>query len=65
MAPRDPLWPPIAGVIYLNVAFWYDTRKPVRQKVIRSYYGSDAEEVWGPKSAVGLWERLPSDSPVL
>jgi prenylcysteine alpha-carboxyl methylesterase len=39
--------PPVAGVIYLDVPFWYDRTKPVRQKTIRSYYGSDDESVWG------------------
>lgn len=33
--------------MYLSVPFWYDRTKPVRQKTIRSYYGSDAEDVWG------------------
>ncbi|KAH8886579.1 alpha/beta-hydrolase [Thozetella sp. PMI_491] len=64
-AKKDPLFPPVAGLILLDVPFWYDRRKPVRQKTIRSYYGDDAEEAWGPKSAVGLWERLPDDSPLL
>lgn len=62
---RDPLFPPVAGLILLDVPFWYDRNKPVRQKTIRAYYGSDAEKDWGPKSAIGLWERLPADSPVL
>lgn len=44
---KVPLFPPVAGVIYLSVPFWFDRRKPVRQRVIRHYYGSDAEEVWG------------------
>lgn len=39
--------PPLAGVIYLSVPFWYDREKPLRQKTIRSYYGSDSEDVWG------------------
>lgn len=42
-----PLFPPVAGVIYLSVPFWFDRRKPVRQRVIRHYWGSDEEEVWG------------------
>ncbi|KAL4783699.1 alpha/beta-hydrolase [Aspergillus varians] len=62
---KNPLFPPVAGVMYLDVPFWYDRRKPVRQKVIRSYYGSDAEETWGPKSALGLFKALPEDSPAL
>ncbi|KAK9413467.1 hypothetical protein SUNI508_02666 [Seiridium unicorne] len=63
--PEQPIFPPVAGVMILDVPFWYDRKKPVRQNTIRSYYGSDAEEVWGPKSALGLFERLPNDSPLL
>ncbi|KAH8898693.1 alpha/beta-hydrolase [Thozetella sp. PMI_491] len=59
------LFPPVAGVIYLSVPFWYDRTRPIRQKIIRQYYGSDAEEVWGPVSALGLFQRLPDDSPLL
>ncbi|KAL5341757.1 alpha/beta-hydrolase [Aspergillus crustosus] len=61
----SPLFPPVAGVIYLSVPFWYDRTKPVRQRTIRSYYGSDAEDVWGPKSGLGLFQALPDDSPLL
>ncbi|OKL55453.1 hypothetical protein UA08_09278 [Talaromyces atroroseus] len=60
--PKQELFPPVAGVIYLSVPFWYDRRKPIRQRVIRQYYGSDAEDVWGPISALGLFENLPDDS---
>ncbi|KAL3482148.1 Alpha/Beta hydrolase protein [Aspergillus californicus] len=63
--PKMPLFPPVAGMIYLSVPFWYDRRKPVRQKTIKSYYGSDAEDVWGPKSGLGLFKSLPDDSPLL
>ncbi|GES60115.1 alpha/beta-hydrolase [Aspergillus terreus] len=63
--PEIPIFPPVAGVIYLSVPFWFDRRKPVRQRVIRHYYGSDEEEVWGPKSALGLFKSLPDDSPLL
>ncbi|CEJ88233.1 hypothetical protein VHEMI04654 [[Torrubiella] hemipterigena] len=62
---RDPLNPPVAGAIYIDPPCWYDRRKPKRQEVIRHYYGSDAEEVWGPKSVVGLFNGLPDDSPLL
>ncbi|KIX03825.1 uncharacterized protein Z518_07378 [Rhinocladiella mackenziei CBS 650.93] len=62
---KGAAFPPVAGVIYLDVPFWYDRTKPVRQKTIQSYYGSDSAEVWGPKSALGLFERLPNDSPAL
>jgi hypothetical protein len=37
----------VAGLIYLSVPFWCDMRKPVRNKVFRSYYGTDDEKVWG------------------
>ncbi|GKZ79523.1 hypothetical protein AnigIFM56816_003722 [Aspergillus niger] len=60
-----PLFPPVAGVIYLSVPFWFDRRKPVRQRVIRHYWGSDEEEVWGPLSALGLFRNLPEESPLL
>ncbi|KAL4879449.1 Alpha/Beta hydrolase protein [Aspergillus karnatakaensis] len=60
-----PLFPPVAGVIYLSVPFWYDRTKPARQRTIRSYYGSDAEDVWGPKSGLGLFQALPDVSPIL
>ncbi|KAF9893442.1 hypothetical protein FE257_010754 [Aspergillus nanangensis] len=63
--PTAQIFPPVAGVIYLSVPFWFDRTKPVRQKVIRQYYGSDSEEVWGPKSALGLFKALPDDSPLL
>lgn len=45
--PKASIFPPVAGVIYLSVPFWFDRTKPVRQKVIRHYYGSDSEAVWG------------------
>ncbi|KAJ5510193.1 Carboxylesterase type B [Penicillium expansum] len=64
-ASQSPVFPPVAGVMYLSVPFWYDRTKPVRQKTIRSYYGSDSEDVWGPKSALGLFQRLPDNSPLL
>ncbi|KAH7035966.1 Alpha/Beta hydrolase protein [Microdochium trichocladiopsis] len=64
-APQEPLSPPVAGLILIDVPFWYDRRKPVRAKTLRNYYGSDEEDVWGPKSALGLFESLPDESPVL
>ncbi|CAM1506150.1 Fc.00g057910.m01.CDS01 [Cosmosporella sp. VM-42] len=62
---KDPIWPPVAGVVLWDVPFWFDNRKPMRQKTLRSYWGSEKEEVWGPKSALGLFQRLPDESPVL
>ncbi|PYH84592.1 alpha/beta-hydrolase [Aspergillus uvarum CBS 121591] len=63
--PSTPIFPPVAGVLYLSVPFWFDRTKPVRQKVIRHYWGSDSEAVWGPRSALGLFKSLPGDSPLL
>lgn len=51
-APREALVPPVAGLLLIDVPFWYDRRKPVRAKTIQSYYGSDAEEVWGVSRTV-------------
>jgi len=45
--PKQAVFPPVAGVIYLSTPFWFDRTRPVRQRVIRQYFGSDAEEVWG------------------
>ncbi|KAE8308086.1 alpha/beta-hydrolase [Aspergillus transmontanensis] len=63
--PKLPIFPPVAGIIYLSVPFWCDMRKPIRNKVFRSYYGTDDEKVWGPLSALGLFKALPDDSPLL
>lgn len=43
----EAVFPPVAGVIYLSVPFWYDRTRPIRQKILQRYYGSDAEDVWG------------------
>lgn len=44
---RGPLHPPVAGVIYLSVPFWFDRTRPIRRRILEKYYGSDAEDVWG------------------
>ncbi|KAF4124654.1 Acetyl esterase/lipase [Geosmithia morbida] len=62
---REPLSPPVAGVVYISAPFWFDRTKPLRQKAIGHYFGSDAEEVWGPLSPLGLFNRLPESSPCL
>ncbi|KAJ5401954.1 uncharacterized protein N7487_007850 [Penicillium crustosum] len=62
---RSDVFPPVAGVIYLSVPFWYDRTRPIRQKILQRYYGSDAENVWGPRSALGLFKNLPKDSAAL
>lgn len=82
-ASSKDVFPPIAGVIYLSVPFWYDRTRPIRKKILQSYYGSDAEDAWGvgpseptargsmlklfhqPRSALGLFQRLSDDSPLL
>ncbi|KAH6989975.1 Alpha/Beta hydrolase protein [Ilyonectria destructans] len=61
----NSVFPPVAGVIYLSVPFWYDRERPIRQRILRRYYGSDAEDVWGPRSALGLFRQLPDNSPLL
>lgn len=48
---RSDIFPPVAGVIYLSVPFWYDRTRPIRQKILQRYYGSDAEDVWGVSSS--------------
>ncbi|KAF2642452.1 alpha/beta-hydrolase [Massarina eburnea CBS 473.64] len=61
----NAIFPPVAGVMYLSVPFWYDQTRPIRQKILQTYYGSDAEDIWGLKSALGLTQRLPDYSPFL
>ena len=63
----DPttIWPPLAGVIFLDVPFWMDSRKPGRQYALGNYYGSYNDDVWYPRSPLGLFERLEEGSPAL
>lgn len=63
--PKEAIFPPVAGVMYLSVPFWFDRNKPVRRRVIGQYFGSDEEEVWGPLCPLGLFKRLPKESPLL
>ncbi|PVH74231.1 alpha/beta-hydrolase [Cadophora sp. DSE1049] len=63
--PKESVFPPVAGVIYFSTPFWFDRTRPIRQKTLHQYFGSDAEEVWGPLSPLGLFERLPVDSSLL
>ena len=51
--------------MYFSTPFWFDRTRPVRQRTLRQYYGSDAEDAWGPLSPLGLFERIPEDSPLL
>ena len=43
----NKVFPPVAGVMYLSVPFWYDRTRPIRKKILQTYYGSDSEDVWG------------------
>lgn len=51
---RDPLFPPVAGVIYFSTPFWYDSSRPIRNKILRQYYGSAEEDVWGVSPTIVL-----------
>ncbi|KAF2161426.1 hypothetical protein M409DRAFT_28157 [Zasmidium cellare ATCC 36951] len=62
---KEPLHPPVAGVIYISVPFWFDPKNPTRMQMLRDYFGSDANDVWQPKTALGLFRQLPKNSPVL
>ncbi|KAH8782319.1 Alpha/Beta hydrolase protein [Hyaloscypha sp. PMI_1271] len=63
--PKQAIFPPVAGVMFFSTPFWFDRTRPIRQRTLRQYYGSDAEEVWGPLSPLKLFEGLPDDSPLL
>ena len=45
--PKEAVFPPVAGVMYFSTPFWFDRTRPIRQRTLRQYYGSDAEDVWG------------------
>ncbi|KAK4505485.1 hypothetical protein PRZ48_003448 [Zasmidium cellare] len=62
---RDPLKPPVAGVIHLDVPFWFDSKNPRRAQTLREYFGSDADEAWQSRTALSLFRQLPDDSPAL
>ena len=47
MKENSKVFPPVAGVMYFSVPWWFDNTRPVRAKILKQYYGSDAEEVWG------------------
>ncbi|KAK5116837.1 hypothetical protein LTR85_009097 [Meristemomyces frigidus] len=61
------VFPPVAGIMYFSVPFWYDNTRPIRAKTLRSYYGSEAQDAWRWKNkcALGLFEGLPDDSSLL
>lgn len=55
---KEPLWPPVAGIMLWDVPFWFDNRRPMRQKVLGEYYGSAEEAVWGVGAS--YFESLPA-----
>lgn len=55
---RPDVFPPVAGVIYLSVPFWYDRRRPIRQKILQRYYGSDSEDIWGVSEPIPQNENI-------
>ena len=61
----NTVFPPVAGIMLFSVPFWFDRNKPVRQRTLGHYFGSDAVDGWGPKCALGLFRGLPDDSPLL
>ncbi|OKL59497.1 hypothetical protein UA08_05285 [Talaromyces atroroseus] len=63
--PEKALFPPVAGVMYFSPPFWFDNRRPIRRRTLEQYFGSHAEDVWGPICPLGLFKRLPDDSPLL
>ncbi|KIW43048.1 uncharacterized protein PV06_04196 [Exophiala oligosperma] len=66
LTSKTRVFPPVAGVMFFSVPWWFDTvTRPIRKRVITQYYGSDNEEVWGPQSPLGLFRQLPADSPFL
>ncbi|KAL4883128.1 hypothetical protein BJY04DRAFT_216427 [Aspergillus karnatakaensis] len=62
---RDPLSPPVGGVMYFSPPFWFDNTRPIRRRTLEQYFGSHDEETWGPVSPLGLFRGLPDTSPVL
>jgi prenylcysteine alpha-carboxyl methylesterase len=64
-AAGNALTPPLAGVVYLSVPFYFDHTKVRRAQTLREYYGSDEVDQWDPRSPVGLFKNLKDDSQVL
>lgn len=62
---QDPLFPPVAGVIYFSTPFWYDNKRPIRARTLKQYYGSEEQEAWEHKCALGLLKKIPDSSPLL
>ncbi|KAF9070952.1 Alpha/Beta hydrolase protein [Rhodocollybia butyracea] len=60
---RDPLFPPLAGVIYLSTPFGFASLLEFRRPALIGYY--EEEERIRVVCPVGLLETLPEGSPVL
>lgn len=59
------VFPPVKGVAYLSVPFYFDNTKSRRSQTLREYYGSDKIEIWEPKSPIGLFKRIPEGNQAL
>lgn len=59
------LSPPLAGVAYLSVPFYFDHTKARRAQTLREYYGSDEPSHWQSYSPVGLFKALKDDDETL
>lgn len=57
--------PPLKGVAYLSVPFYFDHTKARRAQTLREYYGSDQVNEWEPRSPLGLFKRLQEDDNAL
>ena len=57
--------PPIKGVAYLSVPFYFDRTKARRAQTLREYYGSDEIDAWEPRSPLGLFKRLSDNEKAL
>lgn len=57
--------PPVKGVAYLSVPFYFDNTKARRAQTLREYYGSDSVEQWEAMSPLGLFKRLPETDKTL
>lgn len=58
---EDKIHPPVAGVAYLSVPFYFDHTKARRAQTLREYYGSDKVEEWESRSPLGLFKRLSAE----
>ncbi|KAB8252749.1 alpha/beta-hydrolase [Aspergillus flavus] len=66
--PKALIFLPVAGVFYLSVPFWFDRKKPVRQKsfaIIWIGRGRSLGGILQPLSPLGLFQSLSKGSPLL